>query len=277
MKQYIIFYNGKYLNVNKKFIDQIKPGVLDACGVFETMAIYDGKIFAIDKHWQRLQRGLGAYQIKSPYSLKKLTESCYQVIKRNKISHGRIRVAIYRQEKIITSIVATPAKKKTKHDYQKGYKAYVSSIVRNPNKTSHVKGHRYSLFYRALLEARAHKCDEAILLNKHKEIVEGAMTNVFFIKGNILMTPLIACGCLNGITRNMVIDIAGALGLKVKKGRYTLNSLKNADEAFVTNSILPVMALTSIGGVKVGNRKMGPHTTRILKAYLRHSAATEKI
>ena len=267
MKKQTIFFNGKYVKADKRFLEQIKPGVLDVDGVFETMAIYDGKIFLPEKHWERFKRGLDVFKIRSSYSTKKLMEVCQSLIKRNKIKRGRIRVAVYRDKKITTAIVAKTVSKKTNSEYQKGYKAIISSVVRKSVRYSHVKSHHWNLFYEALLEARARNCDEAILLNSQKQIVEGSMTNVFFIKGNNLMTPAVFCGCLNGIIRNEVLGIARKLGLKVKVGQFKIPQLLKADEVFVTNSILPIMPVVRIDRDKIGRGKMGPKTAMILNEY----------
>ena len=267
MKTMKIFLNGKIVSVNDDFVDRIKPGVLDVPGVFETMLVYNGNIFNLSNHLKRFKRGLKVFKIRLPYSEKKIIQALQKIIRQNNIKHGRIRLSAFKDKNVTVAIVAKSVKKKSQADYERGYKAYVSSVVRNPKRYSHVKSHYWNLFYIALLEARAHKYDEAILLNKNKEIVEGSVSNLFFIKNKTLMTPTISSGCLNGVTRNTVISLAQEAGYKVKRGRFKLKSMMGAEEVFMTNSILPIMPIVRIDGQKIGSGRMGPQTAALLKSY----------
>ena len=132
-----------------------------------------------------------------------------------------------------------------------------------------VKSLDYVCFWKAYQRAKAQGYDEALLRNHRGELVEGSRSNIFFLKDNKLCTPSLASGCLKGITRSVVIKIARRMRIEVQERTITPQELLNAREAFLTNSLIEVMPLTSIKGRSVGNGKAGALTLRILKEYRR--------
>ena len=125
----------------------------------------------------------------------------------------------------------------------------------------------YGLFREELLKARNSGYDEVVFLNKHGQLVEGATTNLFFVKNNILFTPAVACGCLNGITRQIIKQCASQAGIRCRPIRAGVSRLAQADEAFLTNSVIGVMPLTQLNGYWIGGGQTGPITFRLLQAY----------
>lgn len=99
-------------------------------------------------------------------------------------------------------------------------------------------------------EALSSGYDEAIFLNERKELAEGAVSNVFFIKGKAVCTPAIECGLLGGIIRGVIFEIANEFGLDLRKGRYGLEELRDNDCVFLTNSLIGAIAVSSIDGIR---------------------------
>jgi branched-subunit amino acid aminotransferase/4-amino-4-deoxychorismate lyase len=109
--------------------------------------------------------------------------------------------------------------------------------------------------------------DEAVILNELGYITEGTRSNIFFIKDKQLCTPALTCGCLPGITRQAVFALAKECHLDLCEGKFTLRDLAQAEEAFLTNSLMGVMPLTSLNRQSIGQRKCAKITKIILKKY----------
>jgi branched-subunit amino acid aminotransferase/4-amino-4-deoxychorismate lyase len=114
----------------------------------------------------------------------------------------------------------------------------ISTVTRPSLRFSHVKSLDYLCFRKAYLEAHRKGADEAILLNHRGELVEGSRTNLFWMKDNVLYTPAIQCGCLNGIGRQLALKNARQKGIPVKFVHAKPQTLFAADKAFLTNSVM---------------------------------------
>jgi branched-chain amino acid aminotransferase len=232
------------------------------------MRVYNGTIFALDKHFNRLFRGLKLLNVRSPYSRKQWSRRLYQTIKANSLKEARIRLAVWREKgHLRIAIVCQNIKSEGAGKVQTGVKALISSVRRKKTKHSHIKSMDYACFREAFLEAKKEGFDEAILLNSRKEIVEGSRTNIFYFKKEVLYTPMVRCGCLNGITRQIVLQCARQLKIPCKPAVVSVAKLMRADEAFVTNSLVGVVALTAVGQQMICHGKVGPLTKKIINAY----------
>jgi len=262
------------MEADKSLLESLTPGIVHARGVFETMRTYHGRIFAFDRHFKRMQRGCALYQIKIPFSKKKLGQYIYKLMKKGSLKEARIRVALWRDSGVRLSlhglhisIVCQPLRMPSRLKYEQGFKAIILEIRRNRTKFSHIKSMGYQLFRQALLEAKQRGFDEAILLDNKGIVVEGATTNIFFVKRGILYTPSVHCGCLNGITRQIITQCAQKTGIVCKRVMPKVRSYLAADEAFLTNSIVGVMPLTFLDGHPIGQGKVGPITLSLSQAY----------
>ncbi|MCA9399713.1 MAG: aminotransferase class IV family protein, partial [Candidatus Omnitrophica bacterium] len=120
---------------------------------------------------------------------------------------------------------------------------------------------------RALQEAKSRGYDEAILLNRNGQLVEGSTTNLFFVKNGVLFTPSTRCGCLSGIVRQIILDCARTHNIPVQTGAYSIKDLQKADEAFITNSLIGVKPLVSVDGHGIGKASAGAVTAKLRRAY----------
>jgi len=268
MKKYRIYINHQYMTVDQKRLHEMIPGVFRAKGVFETMLARDGKVVALDDHLKRLQRGLKYYQMSLHLSKDKLASTIKHLIHSNKIRSARVRLTVWKEkQRSCSSIVCLESQRPSTNKHQKGYKAMLSSIIQNKTSVSHLKTLNYGHFRKASLEAKTNGYDEAILLNKQKYIVEGSASNVFFVRKGILCTPSIESGCLNGITRQLILKSASQLGIKCLKSQFTLRELIGSDEAFLSNSLIEIMPLMSVNGQNIGQNVNKKMTEQIIRAY----------
>jgi len=152
--------------------------------------------------------------------------------------------------------------------YEKGYRAIISSIRRNSQ--SPVPAMKSLNFLENMLarqEARTAGVDEALCLNEKGMLAEASTSNVFLVGDGTLKTPSVANGILAGVTREAVLETAGKLQIPVSKDDITLDELIQADEAFLTNSVIEVMPLIEVGGKPIATGAPGQVTRKLMAAY----------
>jgi len=154
-------------------------------------------------------------------------------------------------------------------EYELGFKAVLSSLRRNSHSPlSRLKSTCYLDNILARTEAKAAGCDEAILLNESGYLAEGSTTNVFLVSKGDLITPSLESGVLAGITREAVLEIAQALNVSTVEREVETRELSEAEEAFVTNSLLEIMPLTWLDRKPIGTGKPGQLTKRLMAGYV---------
>ncbi len=179
--------------------------------------------------------------------------------------NARVRLTIWQDHtKTHASIVSLPYEPFSQRQYEQGFQAMISKIrfPRSP-RWSCVKSLDCSSLFQAYAEAKSQGYDEALILNAKGCLAEASRSNIFFVVKGELWTPALSCGGLKGITRGVVIAVAKEMGIKVKMVQLRLSQIKRAQEAFLTNSLIGIMPLTSIDGKTIGQGKMGNWTREI--------------
>lgn len=267
----MIFLDGLMIPATNVLAQALTPGILSGRGVFETMRSYRGNIFALEEHLQRLFQSLEALGLQAPCSQKKMKFYLQETLRLNRLKNARLRLVIWRSKQgVRISIAAFSYKPALQRKYKQGFRAMFSDICRNERaQESRIKSINYLPLLLAHRQARAQKRDEAILLNRKGFLAEGSKTNIFFISQGILKTPHVACGCLEGITRQKVFQIADQQKIQYQQGHFLPQHLLEADEAFCTNSLIEIMPLTRVQGTKIGLGTVGLITKQIMSAYRR--------
>ena len=241
--KHTIFLDGKYIKVTPKVLQAFTPGVFKAKGVFETMLGLDGVILDTALHLRRLRRGLKVFGICPPSINPSLLEG---LVCRNRLFCARVRLMVW-QEGRQTHVMALAQPYKISKE-----KIYRVCLIKTDRligaRFADVKNLDYSLFAEAYTQAQAHGYDEALLLNRRNHIFEASRANIFWIKDRVLYTPPLSSGCLKGITRGQVIQMACVLKIPLKERNLTAEMLKKADSAFLTNSLIGIkpIAVTSL-------------------------------
>jgi len=244
-----VFLNGQYVNPQEAGISVLNSGFLLGYGLFESMRLYQNKIVYFDQHMKRIMESSRLIGIKPYYNEGKIKEVIRKTVKLNGFSDSYVRLTLWKSDGrdgilvIARQYAPYPFKK-----YLAGFRACVSNF-RQAEKSilSGIKSTSRLMLELAYADAKEKKFDEAIILNNRGYLAEASRCNIFFVKGNELFTPSLACGCLKGITRQVIFDLAGKCGLCVNEGEFTPGDLYNADEAFLTNSLMGVMPLFSVG------------------------------
>ena len=277
----IVFLNGTLLPRGQAKISPFDHGFLYGYTLFETMRSYSGYIFRLQKHLDRLTGS--AELIGLPLGTFDLETACYDTLRANNLGDARIRLTVSIGEggnapdppprpRPTVFIVATSYIPPSAEKYRNGFKAVVSSIRQNSQSPlCHLKSANYLNNVLARREAKVAGADEALLLNERGSLCEGSTSNVFLVTGNGLITPDEESGCLPGITRQAVIELASELGISVARREVQVEELLQADEAFITNSLLELMPLAEVDGKPIGGEsekgKRHEVTERLITGY----------
>jgi len=277
----IVYLNGALLPRGQAKISPFDHGFLYGYALFETMRAYSGYIFRFQKHLDRLARS--AELIGLPLGTFDLEKACYDTLRANNLGDARIRLTVSMGEggnapdppphpRPTVLVVATSYTPPSGETYRNGFKTVVSSIRQNSQSPlSHLKSANYLNNMLARKEAKVAGADEALLLNERGFLCEGSTSNVFLVTGNGLITPDEESGCLPGVTRQAVIELASELGISVVQREVQIEELLQADEAFVTNSLLELMPLVEVDGKPISGasegERRGKVTERLMIGY----------
>lgn len=266
----IVYLNGKFLPEEQAKISISDAGFLYGDGLFETMRAFQGRIFRLEEHLERLFSAAKVIGLKIPSSLEKLKKIVLTAVEKNIFSDAYVRLTVTHGERGNSTIAVLVkdfriyAPKKSTWNC-----VIVQSIRQNEfSPLSRIKSLNYLPMLLARKEAESKGADEGILLNTKGEICEGTRTNIFVAEERYLYTPPIESGCLPGITRKAVLEVAQKLGLKVEEKKLKIEDLKKAKEIFLTNSLIGVMPVTKIDQQIISNGRPGPWTLKIKQTYL---------
>jgi branched-chain amino acid aminotransferase group I len=280
----IIYLNGRLIPRFEAKLSPFDHGFLYGYGLFETMRAYNGHIFRLDSHLTRLRCsaesiGLTHSILTTDEGKQSLKAACVATMEANELRNARLRLTVSAGEGDMTPdpttcssptilITAQNLVPLTPGKYESGFKAVLSFLRRNSQSPlSRLKSTCYMENVLARTAARATGCDEAIFLNEQGYLAEGSSTNIFLVSNGELITPCFESGVLPGITRDAVLEIARTSNIKATERWVQLNELIEAQEAFLTNSILELMPLVSVEGRPIGSGKPGKLTKDLLFAY----------
>ena len=280
----IIYLNGRLIPRSKAKLSPFDHGFLYGYGLFETMRAYQGHIFRLDHHLTRLRRsaqslGLTHSILNVVEGKQSLEAACTKTLEANKLKDARLRLTVSAGEGDMTpdpNTCSSPTVLVTARNlvplppgkYESGFKAALSPLRRNSQSPlSRLKSTCYMENILARMQAKAMGCDEAILLNEQGYLAEGSITNIFLVSKGKLITPSLESGVLPGITREAVLEIARVSNIKTQERQVELQELIEAEEAFVTNSILELMPLTWFDGKPISTGKPGQLTRELIAAY----------
>jgi len=274
-----IWINNKIVDDKDAKVSVFDRGFLYGDGVFETMRSYNGVVFKLDEHLDRLFNSLKIVKIKIPYSKSLLKKQIYKLLKINRLNDAYIRITATRGtgavglakiDCVIPTIVII-VKKFTPYSpkmYKNGVSAKIVNCRQNENSpVSRIKSISFLNYILARLEAKENGFDDAIMLNSKGAISEATISNVFLVKGKRLITPPLKSGILPGITRRIILKLAAKAGLKPKEEIVTPKAFYNADEVFLTNSLMEVMPVVKVDNRIIGKGNPGVFTRRIHLEY----------
>ena len=276
-----VFVNGQYLPANEASISVFDRGLNYGDGIFETLRTYKGEIFALGLHIERLRKALKKLAIPL-----KDDEACWKIILKRllelnslKEEDSYIRITITRgtdfgglnsdmKTEPNMIVVNKPLRSSIKDQQKNGIKGTILDVRgKSPYMLTNIKSLNFLPNVLGKMEVLAMGIDEGFFLSTKGSLTEGTTTNIFLIKGNELLTPPVEDGLLPGVTRDIVIDLAGQKGLEVTERGFDKEEVLHSDEAFVTNSVIEITPLIELDGETIGKGKPGKQTKKLLKAY----------
>ena len=279
-----IWLNGAFQPFNDSNVHLLSHTLHYGLGAFEGIRAYEteagGAIFRLSEHTERLFDAAKKINIAIPYSKEELEAVQKEAMTKNKLQEGYIRPIVFlgsesmglRAKDLVSVNVAVAcwewpsymdpeAKKKGISIIKSPYQQYENPLYSN-NKIIGT----YINSIMALHDALAKNADEAILLDKNGFISEGSGENLFIIKDSRLLTPKTDF-CLNGITRQTVMQIASDLGIEVEEKNLIFDELVDADEAFFSGTAVEITPITKVDNLIIGSGSIGPISQKLQSKY----------
>ncbi|WP_209125622.1 aminodeoxychorismate lyase [Alkalihalobacillus sp. BA299] len=269
-----IYVNGEIVSSKDAKISVFDHGFMYGLGVFETFRIYEGHPFLMDDHFHRLRQSLQQLSINWVYNKEEISFILKQLLEKNNISNAYVRwnvsagvgplgLQVEPYEKPSTIVYVKPLPETL--SYSK--RGVLLKTKRNtPEGNERLKSHHYLNNIIGKKEVGSDIEIEGIFLTEEGFLAEGIVSNLFWVKHNVVYTPAIKTGILNGVTRQFVMSLLKQLGIKCREGFFRKSDLYEAEEAFVTNSIQEIVSLRDVDG-RTSFHPDTPLATKLRKIY----------
>ncbi len=276
-----IYISGKLYDKADAKISVYDHGLLYGDGVFEGIRVYDGKIFRLREHVDRLFESARHIKLEIPLNREQMAEAVTSTVKANaQLSPTYIRLVVTRGAGYLgldprkasnpqVIIIAETITLYPAELYENGLEiATVSTIRNHPNALNpRIKSLNYLNNILAQIEAVEAGCFEALMLNHKGEVAECTGDNIFLVKRGVLKTPALDAGILEGITRNAVIELARAAHIQVQETALTRHDVYTADECFLTGTAAEVVPVVRCDSRAIGSGKPGPITKQLREQF----------
>jgi branched-chain amino acid aminotransferase len=275
-----IFIDGKYYDERNAKISVFDHGLLYGDGIFEGIRAYNGRVFKLKEHIDRLFYSAKAILLEIPMSHAQLMKATVETCRKNKLRDGYIRLVVTRGvgslglspkscKRPSVIIIAGSIQLYPPEFYAKGLTIITVPTTRNLHSALNpaIKSLNYLNNILAKIEANNGGCEEAVMLNAEGFVAECTGDNLFIVKNGELFTPPLSAGALYGITRQTVIGLAQEAGLKVSELNLTRYDLFNADECFLSGTGAEIVPVVKIDGRVIGSGKPGALTRKLVENY----------
>lgn len=262
-----VFLNDKLIDIDKACIPVTESGYLYGAGLFETMRSFNGVVFSLADHLDRLFFSAAALSIEIGYNREFITDAIEKVLQANKLSDARLRLTLTggpmstsdEDRKATLLITAAKLQPYPPEYYKKGVLVVLCPFKQNPSDPT--CGHKTTSYFPrmiALKTAHQKRAAEALWFTVDNYLAEGCVSNVFLVKDSTLYTPPLKTPVLAGIARKTVCQLALHNSIKLVEKDLTIDDVLGADEIFLTNVIMQVMPVVSVEQHVVGKGKVGP-------------------
>jgi len=280
-KETQVYIYGKFYPKSEAKISVYDHGLLYGDGVFEGIRAYDGVVFKLKEHVDRLYKSAHTIMLTIPITKEQMIKAVLDTLKKNQLRDSYIRLVVTRGmgdlgldprkcSRATVIIIAEPMiALHSKDKKEKGITAMITWVKRDPvDATTHeVKSLNYLNSILAKIESNTAGVDEAICLDKTGFVCEGVAENVFIVMDGIIMTPPTSTGALRGITRTAVMQLAEKLGYTVVERNITSNDVFTADEVFLTGTAAEITPVREVNKRIIGDGKPGSVTRKLMQGY----------
>ena len=276
-----IYIDGDFYAKEDAKISVYDHGLLYGDGVFEGIRIYNGNIFRLKEHIERLYLSAGAILLDIGRTQNEMATAVQQTVQANEKKDGYIRLVVTRGvgnlglnpftcEKASIIIIVDDIQLYPEEYYENGISIITSSVRRIPPDSldPRIKSLNYLNNILAKTEAIQAGCLEALMLNHQGYVAECTGDNIFYIKNGTLFTPASSQGALQGITRDVVIDAAETTGISFQETATTTYDIYTSDECFLTGTAAEMIPVVTVDGRTIGNGKPGKVTLDLKKAFI---------
>lgn len=249
---HLVYHNDRILDVSDVNIAPTLAGVLYGWGLFTTLRIYDGRVFAFEHHWERLLKSSEKARVPLSIAVDAMKRGLRDLVAANAVKQGRARITILkgeagswrgasaREADVLIFTASDAARPPAPLALTVSpYRVLSSGPLTGIKRTAMIEN------LLAYDEARVRSFDEAVLLNERGEMVGATAANLFWAQGDELFTPSLATGAIAGITRRFVYDIAARARLHLVEGSFPTQRLLDAREVFLTSTTREIAIVAS--------------------------------
>ena len=271
-----VFLNDKLVDIDKACISVTDSGFLYGAGIFETMRSYNGVVFALKDHLDRLFFSAKSLSINNTYDKKFITDAIYKTLRANKLADARLRLTLTggpmsqpEEQRPATLLITAMKLQPYPPEYYRNGVLVVLCPFRQ-NTTEPIYRHKTTNYFSRMLGLRlAHekRAAEALWFTVDNRLAEGCISNVFLVKDSVLYTPPIETPVLAGVARKTVCQLALQKSIKLIEKDLSIDDLLAADEIFLTNVIMQIMPVSKVEKHTAGDGKPGPMTKKLQKYF----------
>ncbi len=286
-----IYLNGQFLPPENAHISINDAGLQHAVGLFETMAVRNGRVFRLEPHLERLATSAQQLGLAREVDTDQLARAVESTIRHNEAVDARLRLTLtageisllrdqggQAQQGLTTIVALTPPTAFDPAAFEKGITVLVAPPLANP--FDPLAGHKTLSYWsrlRVLRQAASAGAAEAIILNVTNHLASGTVSNLFLVKDGTLLTPFargeevegaLPAPVLPGITRAAILELAEEMEQTVERRMLSVDDLLEADEVFLTNSNWFVLPVTRVEKKTIGGGTPGPITQQLRSALL---------
>ena len=253
-----ILHNDEIRDAGDDVLAPGQVGLMNGWGVFSTIRVYDGVMFAWERHWERMRRDAARMRVPFPEKAEWLEERLHRLIDANQAWNATLRAVVVRNR---GGMFEGPGTREfdvlgfTRDVKQWGDGARLGVVPHGRHAASEFSGVKILSWSQNLTlyeRAQERGLDEVVLLNERGEVAECTSANIFLAQGSRVWTPPLAAGCLPGVTRALLLEEIRVPGFQIFEQAVQLNDLASADEVFITSTTRELLPVSSIEGLKVG-------------------------
>jgi branched-chain amino acid aminotransferase len=238
-----VFHNDRLLPIEQVRLSPGQAGLLNGFGLFTTLRVFSGEPFAFERHWRRLEKDGERVHLPMPHSPEFVRTHLAEVIRANEVREGTARIYLvnnrigfWRSDEpapdvdLILYTAGLPPYREPVRLALRSNGRFAASPICSVKTTAWLNNVWH------LTEAQKAGFDEVVLLNERGEVAECTAANIFCVAGGRVFTPPLASGCLEGVTRGVLLEIAPRLGIPMEERTLTPEDLRRADELFISST-----------------------------------------
>ena len=269
----MIFHNDRIVAVDESRLSPGQAGLTNGWGLFTTMRVFLGEPFAFERHWRRLEKDAGRIRLPFSFDAAQVRRHLGELLAANQVVEGTARifmiynrVGFWRSDEpmpevdLILCTAGLPAHTEQARLGVAEHGRHAASPLAGVKTTAWLNNVWH------LTEAQKAGWTEVVLLNERAEVAECTSANIFCVKDGAVLTPPLSSGCLEGVTRSLLLEIAPRAGISMSEKTLTLDDLYSADEVFITSTNRTLLGVSEISGHRYST-VMGPLVQKLERAF----------